>query len=296
MKVLITGGTGLLGQALIETSDSDTDICATYTGSYSIPGRKGLAYLNIDVRDKKAMDDLFHSFGPDVVIHTASIGSPDYAEKNRDITWEINVTGTKNIAVLCKEAGIRMVYSSSNGIYDGQKAPYAEDDEALPVNYYGQTKLKGEKVVRESGALAAIVRPILMYGWNSPFERQNVVTMALAKLAKGEKVFVYSDVYSKPLFSRSCSEVIWKIIKTGKYEDFNVGGAERLSVYELVVKAAEVFGLDKGMVVPVSQGFFNELVPRPKDTSYDTSKMENVLGIKPMNLETGLDIMKKVRI
>ncbi len=295
MRVLITGATGLLGKALIETADSGSEIIGTYIGDYQMPSTENVKYYKTDMSDTDGLEKIFKSVKPDVVIHAASIGSPDFAEKHRDLTWKINVNGTSRAVSCCESIGAKFIYISSNGIYDGDHAPYGEDDHAAPVNFYGKTKLEGEKVSRQARIPVAIVRPILMYGWNHKFERSNIVTSSLQKMAKGDKIFAYDDVFSNPLFSASCADAIWKIIEKGLYEDFNISGSETDSIYGLLTKAADVFGFDRSLITPVKQGYFNELVKRPKDTSYKTGKMEKMLSVKPLGIIEGLSIMRDKR-
>jgi len=295
MKVLVTGGTGLLGKYLIERRPPDTEIAAIYVGDYFVKDHDKIKYFKIDVRDNDSHAELFNNFKPNVVIHTAAVGSPDFAEKNRKLTWDINVEGTKKLIVNSEKINSAFVYISSNGIYDGNNAPYSEESSAKPVNYYGEIKLQAEAIIRNSKTKTAIVRPILMYGWNHFFERQNIVTHALSKLREGKEVFVYNDVYSNPLYADSCAITIWKIISEDKYDTYNVGGAERISIFELIRKVADIFNLDKNFVHPVQEGYFKELVKRPKDTSFRTEKMEKKLGLKPLSLDEGLRLMKELK-
>ena len=293
MKILITGGTGLLGKALIETVNSDYEIIATFLGNYDVEDNQQVKYKKMDIRDKDGYKNLFKGFKPNVIIHAASIGSPDYAEKNRNETWVINVDATQNIIENCEQFDAKFIFISSNGIYDGNNAPYCEESKAEPINYYGQTKLEGEIITKKAKITHAIVRPILMYGWNHQFERQNIITTSLSKLRKGEKLFAYEDVFSNPLFVKSCAKAIWKIIKEEKYETFNIAGRDRVSIYQFVKEAAKIFELNENLVVPVQQGFFNELVKRPKDTSYNTEKMQKVLQMEPISVSGGLFLMKE---
>lgn len=293
MKVIITGGTGLLGKYLIQGPLSNCEIAAIYVGDYFVEDYDNIRYFKIDVRDNDSQTELFNSFKPDVVIHTAAVGSPDFVEKNRALTWDINVRGTQKILANSERVNAAFIYISSNGIYDGENAPYSEDNIAMPVNYYGELKLQAEEAVKKSKLKTAIVRPILMYGWNHTFERGNIVTGSLAKLRQREKVFVYDDVYSNPLYADSCASAIWKIIAEDKYDTYNIGGAERVSIFQLIKKVADIFHLDQNLVHPVQEGYFNELVKRPSDTSFKTEKMEKELGLKPLSLDEGLRLMKE---
>lgn len=293
--ILITGGTGLLGKSLVDIFRKQHEVVASYVGTYEIRNEKHIRYLKLDVQDFDGYRRLFKEARPSVVIHTASIGSPDYSEKNKEITWRINVSAMDNIISLCNECESKLVYISSNGIYDGEHAPYAENDKAIPLNFYGKVKLEGETLVLASRCVSAIVRPNIMYGWHHPFERSNIVTLALDKLSKKERFMVYEDVYVKPLYVEECAHAIFRIIAEEKYDSFNIAGCDRVSIYELIKKVAQIFKLDDGLVIPVAQGYFNELVPRPRDTSFKTDKMENELMIKPVSIEEGLSIMNEKR-
>jgi len=295
MRVLITGGTGLLGKALIDCDRNLAEIAATHVGGYEMHDNDRVIYRRLDIRDKSGYMNLFTDFRPDITIHTAGIGSPDYAETNREFVLDVNLNGTQNIIDMCERFDSKFIFISSNGIYGGDNAPYSEEDKAEPVNYYGEVKLKGEEITRKARVSFAIVRPILMYGWPFPFERANIVTLAVAKLREGEKVRAYDDVYANPLLNSSCAAAIWNMIDKNEFGVFNIAGSDRVNIYQLLTRTAEIFGLDKSLVSPVQQGYFNELAKRPRDTSFRTDKMEAVLGLKPLTLEEGLIVMRETR-
>ena len=293
MRALITGGTGLLGKALIDDCTDDVEVLATFVGEYDMSDDEQVKYHKLDIRDRDGYDNLIRNFQPDIIIHAAGIGSPDYAEANRELVRDININGTKNILGLCEKHDAKFVFISSNGIYDGNNAPYSEEDKAVPINYYGEIKLEGEEITRKAKIPFAIIRPILMYGWPLSVERENIVTLAISKLRKCEMVHAYDDVFANPLLSGSCASAIWGMINDDKFGIYNIAGADRVSVYQLIIKTAEVFGLDKSFVFPVQQGFFNELTPRPRDTSFSTEKIERELGFKPVSVSEGLLQMKR---
>lgn len=293
MKILITGGTGLLGKALALSAGKSYEIVCTFVGGHQPPDTVQTVYKKLDIRDKEGYFRLFSDFKPEITIHTAGMSNPDYVEKNKKEAWDVNVGGARNIIKACEEFSSQFIYVSSNAIYSGNSAPYREEDIADPINYYGKIKLECEEITKRSNVIWAIVRPILMYGWNYAFERSNIVTIGISRLRKREKIFVYDDVYCTPLYYYSCAEAIWKIIEKNKFEVFNVGGHDRLSIYGLMKGVAQVFKLEQSLLIPVQQGFFQELVKRPRDTSYNASKMENVLELKPLNIWEGLELMKQ---
>ncbi|MCP4179642.1 MAG: SDR family oxidoreductase [bacterium] len=296
MKILLTGGTGLLGKSIIDNKEDRDEIISIYKGNYFMANSTpAVKHVNIDILDKNKILDIILSFKPEYLVHCASIGSPDFAQKYQQDTWTINVEGTSKIVDICNKTDTKLIYISSNGIYRGDNAPYSEYDKAHPVNFYGKTKLEAEEVAKNANEYT-IVRPILMYGWNNKCERNNIVTLLLEKLNNNEKIFVYNDVFCNPLYSVQCAQAIWKIIKNGHSGEFNIGGGNRVSIYELIKKVAIIFNKDPDLVNPIQQGYFGKLVKRPVDTSFNTTKMENILNIKPLTLEEGLCLMKKTCI
>ena len=294
MRVLITGGTGLLGRALLSAVPLEIDAVATYYGE-STYGQSAALFHPLDVRDADAVARLFDQVRPEVVVHTASIGSVDYAERHREEAWTVNVGGTRNIAEACRRHRARLVFISSNAVFDGEHPPYAEKDSVCPINYYGDLKVEGERVVQEDVNEVAIVRPILMYGWPNPGERGNLVTFWLDKFEKGELVQAVDDVWSKPLQVENCAEVCWAVVTQGRVGTYHVAGADHVTLYEFALMVADVFGFDSDPVTPVPRSFFTQLAPRPADTSFVTDKMGRELGVRPIGLAEGLATMEARR-
>ena len=295
---LVTGGTGLLGKALLFPIPSDIDVVATYYGERN-PGHSVVPFYPLDISDADAVNGLFDQVRPDVVIHTAAIGSVDYAECNREEAWAVNVDGTRHVAEACRRHGARLVFISSNAVFDGKRFPYSEEDAVCPINYYGELKVEGERVVRETlehVTDVAIIRPILLYRWPNPGKRGNLATLWVDKLEEGRPIQAVDDVWSKPLQVESCAEVCWAVIAKGRSGTYHVAGADHVTLYQYAQKVAEVFGFDQDLVTPVPSAFFPQLSPRPKDTSFVTDKMERELGVRPVGLAEGLACMKAQRL
>lgn len=296
MKVLITGGTGLLGKSLIETAPPGTGVTATAVTDPRGVVPESCRGVQLDVRDAAAVRKVVTEMHPQVIIHTASIGSVDYAQQHPEETRAVNVQGTAHLVAAAETVGAHLIYISSNAVFDGTRAPYREEDPVSPVNIYGELKVTAEGLVTACPTIpTAIVRPILMYGWNHPTERINPVTWVLRELAKGVTLPVVTDTYTNPLWAPSCAQAIWRVVALKARGVFHVAGRDRVNRYEFAVETAKIFGLNPQQLKPVTSEFFPEIAPRAPDTSYDTSKMAQVLGVPPVGLREGLEEMKRVR-
>lgn len=280
--ILITGSTGLFGRAFLQLADK----------SYTIyPNPEDTERL--DITKKRDVMNFFKAHQPTIVVHAASIGSVDYCEQHKKEAYEVNVKGTRNIIAACKRYQAKLIFLSSNAIFDGTEAPYSEKSKPSPINYYGKTKLMGEMSIEKSGIPYAIVRLLLMYGWNNPMQRDNPVTWLLKKLESKQEVKLVNDTYTNPVYNEQAAEAVWQIIKKNKEGIFHIAGKDRVNRYEFGVMVAKIFGYDTKMILPVSSDYFSGIAPRMPDTTYDTKKMEKELQIKPFSLVVGLRKMKE---
>lgn len=293
-KVLITGGTGLLGYSLIKSVPDCIEPAYTFFPSDkkdSIAGNLEKYYL--DVRDNKQVLDVVRAVRPDYLIHTASLASVDYVENNKEESKAVNLGGTSNIVKACRHSSTELLYISSNAVFDGEDPPYAENDTPNPINYYGKLKLEEESLVKKSGISYSVIRPILMYGWNIRSERKNAVTWLIEELKSNKQVNMVDDIFCNPLFADDCAETIWKIISLEKNGIFHIGGKDEISRYEFARITAEIFGLNKDLISPVKNAFFKGIAPRPKNTTYNIGKTEKELGIRPLGIRKGLMKMRE---
>lgn len=290
LKILLTGSTGLLGKGLLATAPQDVRIYPFF--SKDMPQNKGYQYLRMDITKKSEVADSFVKIKPDIVIHAASIGNVDYCEKNPKEAEGVNVYGTENIAMQSKKYHCKLIFTSTNAVFDGLQAPYSETSSTNPINYYGLTKVLGEKLVLEHNPVNVVVRMTLMYGWNNSNQRSNAVTWLLDKLRRAEPTKLVDDTYVNPLYNLQAAENIWKIIKLGKTGVFHLAGKDRVNRYELGLATAHAFGFDDKLLEPVSSGYFTSIAKRMPDTTFDTAKMVQELGSLPLSIQTGLEFMQ----
>lgn len=294
-RVAITGATGLLGMGLLKTAPKVYALYPTYFKNDALQELYGHKLMRLDITNALDVAIFFEHVKPNVIIHAASIGNVDYCEQHPDEADLVNVIGTKNIIDACKKYDTKLIFTSTNAIYDGKQAPYNEEAKPNPVNYYGKTKVRSEQDIVDSGLDYIITRLILMYGWNHPAERANPVTWLLDKLAKGEQVKLVNDTYTNPLYNIQAAEVLWQLIEKNKTGFYQIAGGQRINRYDFGLKTAEVFGYDKKLISPVSSDYFKGIAKRMPDTTFDTTKIKQELGIKPVTISDGLLVMRDAK-
>ena len=254
-------------------------------------GAPGVRELTLDVRSRPALERLFTEYRFDAVVHAAGVASVDYSERHVEESTQSNLDGTRNLAEMCAASGTRLVYISTNAVFDGRNAPYRESDRVNPINAYGRIKLACERLVEATLDRPVIVRPILMYGWPHAFGRSNPVTWVVDALERGETIHVVDDVYENPLCNISAALAIWAILDRDINGIIHLAGRDVINRYELARMVARIFELDESRIRAVPSAFFPHIAPRPRNTSFVTTRMESELGVPPSTLEEGLRLM-----
>lgn len=290
-RIFFTGITGLLGGYFLKNRDLDYEII----GITKTNLQKNKAFVSLDITNKISLIDFTKEKNPDIIIHAASLGNVDYCETHPDEAYKVNVEGTKNIIEAAKEVNARLIFMSSNAIYDGVGYPFDEKSKPNPIDVYGRTKVEGENIIKKSNLDYAILRLMTMYGWFAPGGRTNPAAWVIDKLRKGEAISVVNDVYNNHLWASQAADVVWKIIKNDTHTNkaYNVAGKDCINRFEFALKVAKVFDLDSSLITPVKSSFFKNIAARPKNTCFNTLKIEKELGIKPLTVNEGLGLMKK---
>ena len=289
-SVLITGGSGLLGKYLRQTSPNCYDISYTYK-THPIHNPEG---YYMDLNDRHSIAKVFEEVKPNIIIHTAAIGSVDYCESHQQEALDVIVEGTRNVLDECKKHDSKIVYISSNAVYDGENSPYSETDITDPINWYGKCKLVAENLVQESRLSFLIVRPILLYGWPHKFGRLNWVNIIVASLSKGLPVSMVYDTLTQPTYAVDCARVIWMLMLRDREGIYNVGSDSRVTLFAFALEVAQVWGYDMKLVKGMSSDRLQLFAPRPRDTTYDLVKLRNEV-MECERIEYGLQRMRGER-
>lgn len=280
MKILVTGACGQLGHDVMLEIEGrghigiGTDIypaCADFSG-----------YIQLDITDKKAVHDVICEIEPDAVIHCAAWTVVDSAEdeENRETVISVNVKGTENIAVACKSINCKMLYISTDYVFNGEgTVPWNPDDHGCaPLNFYGKTKYEGELAVSRSLEKFFIVRTSWVYGVNG----KNFVKTMLGVGKKYDEVRVVCDQIGTPTYCPDLARLLLDIAESEKYGYYhasNEGGY--ISWHDFTVEIYKMAGY-KTRVIPVTTEEYGlNKAKRPFNSRLDKSKLaEN--GFKPL--------------
>lgn len=282
MEKLLIIGTGLLGSKLANISDFKT--FGTYNKN---PIKiKNCKLLKLDVVARDRTFKLIKQLNPDYIVHTAALTNVDYCETHKEEAYKINVEGTRNVVEASKEIGAKLIYISTDYVFDGEGGMYKEDDRTNPINYYGKSKLDGESVTVNTCDNYIIARISVLYGLNP---KLNFVTWALQELKDGNEIKIVNDQFNTPTLADNLAELILELIKNDATGIFHASGSERINRFDFVLKLAEVFDLKKKLIKPITSNELNWIAKRPKDSSLDVSKISEIA--EPLNVEESLKRM-----
>ena len=293
-KILITGSNGLLGQklvALISTQEG-YELVATARGEDRLP--KGLydyKYRPLDCTNIQQVYDVIGEERPDYVIHTMAMTNVDQCETERDLCWMMNVRATENVVEACRQTKAFLVHLSTDFIFDGQDGPYDEEAKPLPISFYGDSKLAAERVVFKSPIEWAVLRTVLVYGVAHDMSRSNIVLWVKSSLEAGKPITVVTDQIRTPTLAEDLAMGCLLAVKNHKKGIFNISGSDLMTPYEMAIRTADVFGLDKSLITATDGSKFQQTAKRPPRTGFIIDKAIQELGYKPHTFEEGIKVM-----
>jgi dTDP-4-dehydrorhamnose reductase len=288
-KLFITGATGMVGS---NVSVFLRDKYKVYAGTTKEIKIRGCEMIFADITDRKKILEIFKKICPDYVLHLAALTDISLCEKNKKLAKKINIEGTKNIVFASEEIGARLIFASTNYVFNGKKGMYSEKDKTNPVNFYSQTKLEAEKeILKYKNSVVIRITP---FGWNL-FEKSSFLSSIIETLEKERPFNAFTDQFFSPLSTYDLSKILIKIFESDITGILNIAGQEKMSKFEFSEKVSEVFNLDPKMINPIKLNDLGDSVERPKDTSLDISKAKSLFGDIFPPVSIGLEKMKQVR-
>lgn len=258
MRVLVTGAKGQLGQDLMAE-----------LASRGITGI-GVDVEDMDITDAEACRRVISAERPDAVIHCAAYTAVDAAEDNAELCRRINSEGTKHVAQVCRELDIKMMYISTDYVFNGGgERPWEPDDHREPLNVYGLTKYEGEIAVEQNVQKYFIVRIAWVFGVNG---KNFIKTMLRLGKEKGA-VSVVDDQIGSPTYTYDLARLLVDMIQTDKYGRYHATNEGLCSWYEFACEIFRQAGMDEVKVTPVDSDGFPAKAKRPSNSRMSKEKL-----------------------
>lgn len=285
---LIIGASGQVGEHLVRAASlAGFETFGTY---YSHPV-EGMQQL--DVRSRKEVQSLIMNVRPAVVYLPASLTNVDYCERHPEKGYAANVIGVCNVVQAVNDIGAKLVYFSSDYIFDGEAGPYREDDPVNPICEYGRQKVIAEHYVALHVRDYLIVRTTVVYGWER--QRKNFICRLLSTLEGGDILRVPVDQVGNPTYAPNLAQAVIELACSDAKEVYHVVGPERINRYEFACEAARVFGLDTGLIKGIPTCELGQVAPRPLNAGMVVEKAADELKVSLVGYEEGLRMMASER-
>jgi len=296
VKILLTGSNGLLGQKLVALlrQQPGVELVATSRGANKLAGLfPEVRFVPLDVTNAAQIRQTLAQEQPSHLIHTAAMTNVDECELNQAACWQQNVVAVENLVSACVEANIHLTHLSTDFIFSGEHGPLVEDAVPGPVNFYGESKLAAEQLVRASTGRWAIARTVLVYGVAHEYGRTNIVLWVRDSLRAGRPIKVVADQWRTPTLAEDLAQGCWLIAQQGAQGIFHLSGDELLTPYAMALRVATHFELDSSLIEQVDASCFSQPAKRPARTGFVIDKARRELGYAPHSIANGIALVSK---
>lgn len=285
-KLFITGGSGFVGGHVAEKAKSSWDVSATYQ---SHPfDMKSVQAVGLQLEDEDLISEVIRTVKPDTVIHCAAWSDLDRCEQNPEKAYQINVKGTNILAKICAESNIRLIFTSSDMVFDGEKGNYSESDQTMPINVYGKTKQMAEQEIQSICSDYVIVRVALVYG--KPMVSGNSFSeKILARLREGKSMPLYVDQFRTPIWVQTLAQGLLELAENGFTGIIHIGGPERIDRYAFGLQLAEITKHSFKLCQSIRMSEMPTIAPRPKDASLNIRLARQILHSPFIDCRQGLE-------
>ncbi|MCX7824824.1 MAG: SDR family oxidoreductase [Verrucomicrobiae bacterium] len=285
-RLLVTGASGLVGSHLLRQAAGWFESVGTWHSfrPEGLPGRIEL----LDITDPIAVGAFLDGFQPQYIIHCAAMSDSVRAEREPDIARQLNVTATAALVRHAERIRARLVFLSSDVIFDGRKnAPYVEDDPPSPLGVYAATKRDAELAVRDGCDDWLIARTSLIYG-PSPRGDRSVNERLGAAIGEGRRITLFVDEFRCPISVVDLAAALLELVDSPHRGVFHLAGPERINRYDLGLAFARHFGWPTTTMEACKISDVPMSPPRPADVTLDCRKALAVLKAKPRGVAEGL--------
>jgi len=296
MKILLTGASGLLGNAYAEAAIRRGH---EVTGLFNTtaPKAQGIARtVQLDVSEPERLTPTCLELWPDVIVNCAAISSPADVDANPNLAEKVNVALPRLLAQISTHIGARLLHISTDMVFDGlSEAPYRSTDMPAPTNLYGRTKLMAEREVLEHNPDDPVVLRIPILMGNSPSGQRSVHEKLLGTIAAGERPKLFCDEIRQPCSASNVAEVLLELSERRDLHGiFHWAGTETLSRFEMGQRILKHFGLPLDSIQSISKNDHPSFADRPTNLTFNLHPIISKLKTKPVNFQEQLEELTRV--
>jgi len=287
VRVAVTGANGMLGGEAVAQLAGRHDVLALGLG----PGRPpegAYRWLEADLGDGRSVEEALLEFGAQAVLHAGAVTDVDGCEREPVGAWKVNVGGTEQVARSCRALGARLLYVSTDYVFDGASGPYREDDVPNARGVYARSKLAGEWAALSIAPDCAVARVAVVYSGRAT-ARSTFATQVVEKLSRGEVVKAFDDQFTSTTLAASGAAMCLELLLEHAYQGvLHVSDETVMDRVDFARRVAARFGL-KGEIVPVKTADVKLLAPRPLRGGLRVDRAAGMLRNKPLSIDVALD-------
>ncbi|HET6962789.1 MAG TPA: SDR family oxidoreductase [Terriglobia bacterium] len=286
-KILITGISGFLGWNLVQRLKDQYHVYGTSLDNpVSIPGVETFTF---DLSDWSKIERLCQAVDPAVIVHTAAYSNPDYCELHHKVALTLNTFASRELAKAANRLGSKLIYTSSDFVFDGRRGEYSEADDPAPINYYGKTKFLAELEIMNHCSHYVTLRIGTLYGRGNGIRPNFFETMEKQLLA-GKKPPCIIDQYRTFLFVEDAVQAISQLIAEKTLKGlFHLGGPEKASRVQFAETLCATLGVSDSLIEKVRLADFSSAAARPPDCSLNSNKIKKTLDLNPRSISQAFD-------
>ena len=286
-KYLILGANGLIGRAVGKQVDGKHEWFGTYHK------RKEPGLIRVDITSVDNLKEIFNEIEPSCVVNCANLaGGVDFCESHPDLARKFHLEANISVGQLCEEHDSRMVFISTDYVFNGENPPYKEDDKPNPLNAYGRLKLEAENWIINNVSKYTIVRTTNVFGWDTESVTPNYM-MSLYRAIKDNRQFkAPSFLWGNPTYVGDLASAIIEMCSDEMGGVFHVVGSSFINRYGWAKKTCRLGEWDESLVIEVLD-IPDNMVPRPLKSNLDTQKFRSLCKTQLSDVDTGMNAFLK---
>jgi len=299
LKLLVVGAGGQVGEKITRLAIAQGhEVYGTYKSRVPVVDGISKSYA-LDKTSKDQVSKVVEDANPDVLIDTGALHNVDYCESHPEEAMAVNRDGTAYLSAACNEIGGKFIFVSTDFVFDGQNAPYTEEDKPNPLSVYARSKLEGERAALSANKNTAVCRPAVIYSWvplsntgssSSSGKPLNFGAWLVSQLFANKEVKIVRDQITSPTLADDLAGAILAIAKSSATGVFHTAGATPLSRYDFSVKVANSLGLNSSLIQPIDSSQLKQLAKRPLNSSLISNRIRDKVRYNMLSVDEALRI------